>query len=91
MTLMKYNKNKNTRTYPREGITPGQPGIPVEGGKATVDAKRDDATAAAAHTRPILSHLPSPTLCLLILPCFAAKLSDETHKLFQIFEVLTQA
>jgi hypothetical protein len=59
--LMKYNKNKNTRTYPREGITPGQPGIPVEGGKATVDAKRDDATAAAAHTRPILSHLPSPT------------------------------
>jgi hypothetical protein len=61
MMLMKYNKNKNTRTYPREGITPGQPGIPVEGGKATVDAKRDDATAAAAHTRPILSHLPSPT------------------------------
>jgi hypothetical protein len=59
--LMKYNKNKNTRTYPREGITPGQPGIPVEGGKATVDAKRDDATAAAAHTRPILSHLPCPT------------------------------
>jgi hypothetical protein len=89
--LMKYNNNKNTRTYPREGITPGQPGIPVERGKGTVDAKRDDATAAAAHTRPILSHLPSPILCLLILPCFAAKLSDKTHKLFQIFEVLTQA
>jgi hypothetical protein len=52
---------QTTVTYPREGITPGQPGIPGEMGEAAVGARREPATVvptyAAAYNQPISSHL----------------------------------
>ncbi len=51
---------QTTVTYPREGITPGQPGIPGEMGEAAVEARREPATVvptdAAAYNQPISSH-----------------------------------
>jgi hypothetical protein len=57
MTLIESNTEQTTRTYPREGMTPGQPGIPGEMGEVAVEAKRDDVTEAptaeAAHSQTL--------------------------------------
>jgi hypothetical protein len=57
MTFIESNTEQTTRTYPREGMTPGQPGIPGEMGEVAVEAKRDDVTEAptaeAAHNQTL--------------------------------------